>query len=262
MPTTGADTARKKSASCLTRYSVPDTGVHSRYGHPLPFTSDLPKSIHKYCILCNIPVYRACNLFALLGDRNGANMTLAMTLGRKLRELRHQKDWSLADLSKRSGVALSSLSRIETGRMTGTLESHIQIAKVLGVRLAELHAGLDPLGGPLLEIRSKEEPGDKLQAGKAATLAPLTGPSLQKKMLAVLLTLAPRQTTRRDRGPDAGEEFLYVLKGKFDLVVGQEKARLNPGDSAYYQTSLPQQLTNPGATTAAQALRVSSPPTL
>ena len=183
-----------------------------------------------------------------------------MTLGRKLRELRQQKDWSLAELSKRSGVALSSLSRIETGRMTGTLESHIQVARAMGVRLAELYAGLDPLGGPLLEVHRKGEPGEKVQAGKAS-LTPLTGASLQKRMLGVILTLAPRQTTRRDRGPAGGEEFLYVLKGTLDLVVGQEKSRLGPGDSAYYQTSLPHQLTNPGAT-AAQALRVSSPPTL
>ena len=188
-------------------------------------------------------------------------MNSAMTLGRKIRELRQQRDWSLAELSKRSGVALSSLSRIETGRMTGTLESHIQVAKSLGVRLPELYAGLDPLGGPILEVRPRGEAGEKVQAGKAATLVPLTGPSLQKKMLAVLLTLAPRQTSRRDRGSAGGEEFLYVLKGQVDLVVGQEKARLNAGDCAYYVTSLPQQLANPGGS-AAQALRVSSPPTL
>lgn len=187
-------------------------------------------------------------------------MTLAMTLGRKIREFRQQKDWSLAELSKRSGVALSSLSRIETGRMTGTLESHIQIAKSLGVRLAELYAGLDPLGGPLLEVRPREAASEKVQAGKAA-LTPFTGSSLQRKMFAALLTLAPRQTSRRDRGPAGGEEFLYVLRGRLDLVVGQEKARLNPGDTAYYLTSLPHQLTNPGGATA-QALRVSSPPTL
>ena len=183
-----------------------------------------------------------------------------MTLGKKLRELRQQKDWSLAELSKHSGVALSSLSRIETGRMTGTLESHIQVARALGVRLAELYAGLDPMGGPILEVRRKEEGGERVQAGKAS-LAPLTGTSLQKKMLGVLLTLAPRQTARRDRGPAGGEEFLYVLKGTLELAVGQGKTRLGPGDSAYYMTSLPHQLTNPGGT-AAQAIRVSSPPTL
>ncbi|MBI3322800.1 MAG: helix-turn-helix transcriptional regulator [Candidatus Omnitrophica bacterium] len=183
-----------------------------------------------------------------------------MALGRKIRELRQQKEWSLAELSKRSGVALSSLSRIETGRMTGTLESHIQIAKAMGVRLPELYAGLDA-GGPILERRSKDAGGDKVQAGKGGTLSPLTGASLQKKMLAVLLTLGPRQTSRRDRGPAGGEEFLYVLKGQLDLTVSREKTRLSAGDSAYYQTSLPHQLTNPGGGTA-QALRVSSPPTL
>lgn len=184
-----------------------------------------------------------------------------MTLGRKIRELRQQKDWSLAVLSKRSGVALSSLSRIETGRMTGTLESHIAIAKVLGARLAELYAGMDSLGGPILELHPAGRASERVQLGKSAALAPLTGHSLQKKMFAGLLTLAARQTARRDKGPAGGEEFLYVLKGQLELVVGQEKARLNPGDCAYYVTSFPHQVTNLGGS-AAQALRVSSPPTL
>ncbi len=182
-----------------------------------------------------------------------------MTLGRKVRELRQAKDWSLAELAKKSGVALSSLSRIETGRMTGTLESHLRVARAMGARLSELYASLDT--GPAVEVKQAEEASDPIASGKGVLLAVLTSSPLQKKMLPALIHLAPKKSTQRQRGPAGSERFIYVLKGQLEVTVADQKVRANPGESVYLQASMPHTLANAGSTPLS-AVSVICPPSL
>ena len=183
-----------------------------------------------------------------------------MTLGRKLREFRQAKDWSLAELAKRSGVALSSLSRMETGKMTGTLESHLKIARALGARLSELYVSLDA-PGPAAEVKRTEELAEPIAAGKGASLSVLASTPLQKKMLPALLHLSPKRSSQKQRGPAGSERFLYVLKGQLEATVGDQVVRAGTGESVYLQASVPHTLTNPGSTPLV-VLSVVTPPTL
>ncbi len=183
-----------------------------------------------------------------------------MNLGTRIRQLRQMKGWSLADLSKRCGVALSSLSRIETGRMTGTLESHLEIARALGVRVSELYATLD-LTGPGVEVKTSGDLRREQLSSKGAALAVLTEAALQKKMLPVLVRLPPKKGSSAERGPAGSERFLYVLQGHLQLTAGEERFRLGPGDSAYLQASTPHRLANAGPGTLL-AVSVTCPPLL
>lgn len=183
-----------------------------------------------------------------------------MTLGRKIRELRQAKDWSLADLAKRSGVGLSTLSRIETGRMTGTLESHVAIARSLGARLAELYATLEP-AGLAAELARPDEGRAAVVTARGTTLQLLTSATGQKKMLVALFTLPPRKGTREEKGPAGSEKFLYVLKGEMQVAVSREKHRVKTGEGLYFQAALAHSFLNVG-TVAARALLVSCPPAL
>ena len=181
-------------------------------------------------------------------------------LGKKIKEFRLSKGWTLADLSKRSGVALSSLSRMETGRMTGTLHSHLQIAKSLGAQLAELYAELEP-SAPSLEVRSGRLDHPKVATPKGDLLTVLAQNPFKKKMLPALLNLSPGKETSKEHAPAGVEGFLYVLKGRIDLTVGKEKASLSAGNSAYYQAWVSHALKNPGPGSAS-VLRVTHPPSL
>ena len=62
-----------------------------------------------------------------------------MHLGQTLRILRKEKRLTLLQLSQKSGVAIATLSRMETGTMTGRVESHIKICEALGITLPELY---------------------------------------------------------------------------------------------------------------------------
>ncbi len=181
-------------------------------------------------------------------------------LGKTIREHRVLKDMTLADLSKQSGVALSTLSRIETGRMTGTLESHIQIARALGARLPELYAELDPFGA-VLEHRKGSDPSAKVQSGKGTFLTILTSNALHRKMLPALIHLPAGKSTKSENAAAGIDRFLYGLKGKVDVSVGTERVRMNPGDSLYFQASTLHSFRNTGGTEAV-LLSLTSPPSV
>ncbi len=51
-----------------------------------------------------------------------------MKVGNRVREIRKAKKVTLVELSKQTGIAQATLSRIETGSMVGTVESHRKIA--------------------------------------------------------------------------------------------------------------------------------------
>lgn len=183
-----------------------------------------------------------------------------MTVGRKIRQFRQTKGWSLAELAKASSVALSTLSRIETGRMTGTLESHLRVAKALGVRLAELYAAVDPLGAPA-ELHRASDPHTRTLLQKQTTSRILIPSSLQKEMLPLEMVVPAQKSSSKEKAKEGTEKFVYVLKGKIRIEVGEEVFELNAGDTLYFQASLPHSFSNPG-TAAATLLCVSSPPAL
>lgn len=183
-----------------------------------------------------------------------------MTIGKKIRELRLARELTLADLSKRSGVALSSLSRIETGKMTGTLESHIKISRSLGIRLPELYAELDAVGAPV-EHRRATAPSGLFHSAKGTGFHLLASGTLRKKMLPMLITLPSGKSAPKEQTTVGVEKFLYLLKGKLEVEAGEERISLNVGDSVYLQASLPHTLKNAGAGPVV-AVSVVSPPTL
>src|SRR3989338_5891578 len=69
--------------------------------------------------------------------------SMAGELGIRIRDLRRQKKITLIELSKTTGIAQATLSRMETGLMLGTVKSHQKISEALGVSLGELYQSLD-----------------------------------------------------------------------------------------------------------------------
>jgi transcriptional regulator with XRE-family HTH domain len=60
-------------------------------------------------------------------------------LGKRIKELRKSKKMTLVEIAKKTGIDQATLSRMENGKMTGTLDSHMRLAQILGVRLPDLY---------------------------------------------------------------------------------------------------------------------------
>jgi len=187
----------------------------------------------------------------------------AKGIGARLRALRKSQKVTLVELAKASGVDSATISRIETGVMTGTLESHVKLATALGVKLTDLYAGVE-------EARVKDAvtalpPSARSdiyvhQAGKSS-MTMLTTDVLKKKLMPVLIAIEPGGSTQREETRVGTEKFLFVLEGAIEARVGEQTHMLKRGSTLYFDASIPHSLKNV-TRRPARCLSVVTPPVL
>ena len=187
----------------------------------------------------------------------------AKNIGNRLRQLRRAERITLAELAQNSGVDIATISRVETGKMTGTLESHIRLTMALGVKLTDLYAGVE-------EARVKDavtfQPPSKRtevyvhEAGKSS-ITLLTSDVLKKKLMPVLITIEPGGSTHKEEAKVGTEQFLYVFEGAIEALVGERTYSLKRGGTLYFDASIPHRLHNPSERPA-KCLSVITPPVL
>ena len=195
--------------------------------------------------------------------RSPAAQDAARQIGARLRMLRKDQQVTLVELAKASGVDAATISRIETGKMSGTLESHIQLAASLGLKVTDLYSGIEEARTKdAVTLQSPSEQKDVYvhQAGKSS-IAMLTTDVMRKKLMPVLVTIEPGGATQREETKVGTEKFLYVLDGAVEAKIGQETHALKRGSSLYFDASIPHSLKNSGKTIA-KCLSVVTPPVL
>ncbi len=159
-----------------------------------------------------------------------------MYIGKKIKELRKVQKMSLSTLAEKSGVQIASLSRMEHLKMIGTLESHMNIAKTLGVEITDLY----------IDIVKKEEkpeatnpqlPTDVFTYNDESSCDILTTNVLSKKMMPTLLKIEPAGQTTKEKNLGGTEKFVYVLSGKVNVMIGNKPYPLTKNSTLYFNAS-------------------------
>jgi len=182
-----------------------------------------------------------------------------MHVGEIIHNIRAELKMTLLELSQKSGVALATLSRIENGRMTGTLKSHINIANALEVSLPDLYKNLGATKKQV-EVKSKKERADVFVHDKNVTCQILASKTSNKKMMPVMIKIAKGGSTRKEETKLNIEKFIYVIEGKVEADIGDEKYNLSKGDTLYFESFTPHLFKNTGSGES-DLLVVTCPPT-
>jgi len=155
--------------------------------------------------------------------------TVLDAVGPRLKALRTQRNLTLGEVSAASGVSVSTLSRLESGRRRPNLELLLPIARLYGVPLDDL-VGAPPTGDPRIHLRPIEHHG--------VTAIPLTrrpgGVQAFKMVLA-----GNARGTETELQVHEGYEWLYILNGSLRLVLGDKDFTLRPGEAAEFDTHTP-----------------------
>ncbi|MFA6321015.1 MAG: XRE family transcriptional regulator [Candidatus Omnitrophota bacterium] len=183
-----------------------------------------------------------------------------MHVGQIIKNIRKEKRMTLVELSEKSGVALATLSRMENGKMTGTLDSHMNIANSLEIPLPDLYKDL-AYSKKQVEVKSKKAVTDVFMHDKNATSEMLVSKVINKKMMPILIKLNKNGATRKEETKTGVEKFIYILDGKIEAAVGEEKYNMSKGDTLYFESSLPHYFKNTGSGET-RLICVISPPTL
>lgn len=158
--------------------------------------------------------------------------------GRRLREIRRQRGWTLSELAARSGLAVSTISKAERGLISLTYDRMLLLARGIGVDMAEFFAVEGASFAPgSFAIAHKGQ--FKRQETRNYVYEMLFPEIRHKAMVPMMGTLKAHDLMDFDdfvRHP--GQEFLLVLEGAV-TVYAENKApvTLRQGDSLYFDSS-------------------------
>ena len=172
-----------------------------------------------------------------------------MLIGQKLKELRTSRKMSLTALSKKSGVQLATLSRIENLKMTGTLKSHMRIAKALSMTLPELYHGVSLEKRPV-DKHDSAAITEVFTHSDKSSYEILTGKILSKKMMPILYKIDSGGRTSVEQNTSGTEKFVFVLEGKIEAVVADNTYPLPKYTTLYFDASLKHYFINKEKVTA------------
>ena len=184
-----------------------------------------------------------------------------MHIGNRLRELRQSHGFTLSQLAEKSGVQIATLSRIEHSKMVGSLQSHLNIAKALGVDITALYSHIIEKTAPPPQIIGPTKQAEIFAHNEKASQEFLTGRVLNKKMMPVLLKIEPHGQTNKEQNKPGTERFIFVLEGKIQVHINREAFALSKGNTLYFDSSLEHHFENQGDVTA-KVICVCTPVTL
>lgn len=150
-------------------------------------------------------------------------------VGPRLREVRQQAELTLADVASDTGISVSTLSRLESGRRRPSLEHLLHLARVYRVPLDDLVGAATPH-----DPRVKHRPTKRY----GMTVFPLTRRpgGLQAYKMVIDAGTGHQEPVLQTH---EGYEWLYVLNGRLRLVLGAGDLVLLPGEAAEFDTRTP-----------------------
>jgi len=167
-----------------------------------------------------------------------------MYIGEKLHAIRKAKRISLTELSEKSKVQMATLSRIENKKMVGTLESHMQIAKALGIDVTELYKGLSHQNAIIDFGHDKNT--DVFTHSDKASYEILTKNIMNKKMMPTLVRIEEGGKTNKEQSQGGSEKFIFVLDGHLEININSQVFILHKFNTLYFDAALPHYYRNTG----------------
>ena len=173
--------------------------------------------------------------------------------GQRFRRLRMRRGLSLAKVAKATEVSIGFLSALERGQMRSSIATLRRIARFYRTNILSLF----------------ETAGDNPRLVRPAQRKILEAtPDVRMELLAWGNTVMEPHLFRVKPGGGSGEsyshegeEFLHVLRGDFEIWLNSgEHYRLKPGDSLYFESSIPHRWKNPGGRET-WLLWINTPPT-
>ena len=151
-------------------------------------------------------------------------------VGPRLREMRRRRGVTLTSLAESTGIPVSTLSRLESGHRKPGLEILLPLAKTYRVPIDEI------IGAPAdLDPRVHPQPFTR----NGMTVVPLTrkpgGLQAFKHILPAGLTDGRAPAPRSHEG----YHWLYILRGRLRVLLGDKDFVLTEGEVAEFDTHLP-----------------------
>jgi transcriptional regulator with XRE-family HTH domain len=159
-------------------------------------------------------------------------------IGERIKNLRRKRSWTLQYLCQRSGVSVSTLSKLENGQVATSFDTLLKVAHGLETSFDAILSGPASRGEGRLTVTRQ---GDAVNFSTSMyEYAVHSGKLRQKHMIPLLMEIKARHFNEITVwSSHEGEEFVYVVKGKISLYTEYyEPLFLSAGDSAYIDSKM------------------------
>jgi transcriptional regulator with XRE-family HTH domain len=168
--------------------------------------------------------------------------SVEMKVGERIRELRETKGLSLREMADLTGFSTALLSQMENHLISPSLGTLIKISRALEVHLGYFFR--EGSGEPYSIVRKDERKKVSRFASKNGVKYGYSYESLgfdkrDRHMEPFLVTLEPATIKSTKTSTHEGEEFIFVLEGEMEVTLGNHTDILYPGDSIYYDSTIP-----------------------
>jgi transcriptional regulator with XRE-family HTH domain len=163
-------------------------------------------------------------------------------IGEMLKSIRLGKKWKLSDLATRSGFTISTLSKMENGKISLTYDKLATISLALGVEIGTL-------------LQTRETTGTLSGTGRRSVMRTGSGEEVETDAYHYLylatellnkrfvpMIAYPHARSLEEFGGwvrHSGEEFTFVIEGTVDFYSElYAPVRLEKGDSIYFDSGM------------------------
>jgi len=161
-------------------------------------------------------------------------------LGDCLRALRHAHGLTLQQVSTRTGLALSTLSKVENHQMSLTYDKILQICDGLGIPMTELLTQDTAAAATRTRVSVAAPANTLVHDTPNYEYFYLSTDLTDKRMVPLIATVRAR--TLEEFGPlvkHPGEEFIYVVAGEIEVHTEHyAPLRLAAGQSCYIDSTM------------------------
>jgi transcriptional regulator with XRE-family HTH domain len=175
-------------------------------------------------------------------------------IGPRIKAFMDQNQIGLTELADRTGLSADFLASVIEDNVYPSLGPLLKIARALDVRLGTFlddQLSRDPLlirmgerKSELSMLRGKDKPVDlkfySLGKGKS-----------DRHMEPFYVELLPASAEEKPLSSHEGEEFIVVQSGQVEVIYGNETHLLTVGDSIYYNSIVPHNVSCKGSAPAA-----------
>jgi electron transfer flavoprotein alpha subunit len=173
-----------------------------------------------------------------IADVLGENKSAASGkgFGAKVCKLREDHGWSVEDLAATTGQTPEFIERLENEEFSPPVSFLLRLAKALNI-------------DPSTFLRKEEKDIIRGQRSTAFTkrtqnysYQTLTPGAENDHLRAFMVTIESQQTHKPVEYKHEGEEFIYVMEGELELVLGGTPHHLKTGESIHFNSEIPHKL--------------------
>lgn len=158
-----------------------------------------------------------------------------MNIGSRIRKIRRQQKRTLNDIATQCKLSKSLLSKIENGVVTPPIATLSKIADALGAKMSTLVEE----GKSSMSIFTSNEVvknANFLKTEMGYSFFPFAADFVDKQIQPFLFVGYKGEVIQHSLSHD-GQEFVYVLEGEMEFIVGNVIHTLKQGDTLYFDAN-------------------------